>query len=314
MKDLYYKKVKIVFICLVILSFYLISCDKLPFKIPFFGSKDATAPQKQESSPVKVTGTIIAKVNNLPITLEDLNEDIESYNNLVAQDNPQLKITTKEQKIDYLKNEMIRRSLIYQEASRRGLDKKEDIARILEKTKQDLLVVELVRQEAENVDATTQEINDYYNNYKDQLKEPEERQIREIVVPTEFEAKEILIQLLQGGDFATIASQRSKVASSKNGGDLGFIKKGTKNFKEFDEIAFSDTLEAGKISNIFKGSDGYYIIKLEAKRGGKQMTLSEMWDDIKRALIFLKQQQKIENIINQLTANAKIEVYEGAIQ
>ncbi len=325
MKDLYYKKLKIVFICFVVLSFYLISCDKLPFKIPFFGSNDNTGAQKQEFSPLKVAGTIIAKVNNFPITLEDLNEDIDNYNNLVTQDNPQLKIATKEQKLDYLKNEMIRRSLIYQEALRRGLDKKEDVARILEKTKQDLLVVELVRQEAENVDATTQEINDYYDTYKDKLKEPEERQIREIVVPTEFEAREILIQLLQGSDFATIATQRSKAASSKNGGDLGFIVKagtmmgekeftGTKNFKEFDEIAFSNTLEVGKISNIFKGSDGYYIIKLEAKRGGKQMSLSEMWDDIKKALIFLKQQQKIENIINQLTGNAKIEVYEGAIQ
>lgn len=314
MRGRFYKNVQIIFICLVILSFYLVGCDKLPFEIPFLSSKDTSTAQKQEVSPIKVTGTIIAKVNNFPITLEDLNEEIENYNNLVSKDNPQLKIATKEQKVEYLKNEMIRRSLIYQDALKRGLDKKDDIARILEKTKEDLLVVELVRQEAENVDASTQEINDYYNTYKDQLKEPEERQVREIVVPTEFEAREILIQLLQGSDFATIATQRSKAASSKNGGDLGFIKTGTKNFKEFDEIAFSDTLEIGKISNIFKGPDGYYVIKLEAKRGGKQMSLSDMWDDIKRALIFLKQQQKIENLIKQLSGDAKVEVYEGAIQ
>jgi len=298
----------------LILSFGLVSCDKLPFKIPFLSSKEPAASQKQEASPIKVTGTIIAKVNNYPITLEDLNEEIENYNNLVQKDNPELKISTKEQKIEYLKNEMIRRNLIYQEALRRGLEKKDDIARILEKTKADLLVVELVREEAESVDASTQEINEYYDTYKDQLKEPEERQIREIVVPTEAEAKEIYIQLLQGADFATLAMQRSKATSAKNGGDLGFIKRDPKKFKEFDEAAFSDTLEVGKISSIFKGPDGYYIIRLEAKRGGKQMTLSEMWDDIKRALIFLKQQQKLENLIKQLSGNAKVEVYEGAIQ
>ncbi|MDD2654578.1 MAG: SurA N-terminal domain-containing protein, partial [Candidatus Omnitrophica bacterium] len=142
---------QIVFICVLILSFGLVSCDKLPFKIPFLSSKEPAASQKQEASPIKVTGTIIAKVNNYPITLEDLNEEIENYNNLVQKDNPELKISTKEQKIEYLKNEMIRRNLIYQEALRRGLEKKDDIARILEKTKADLLVVELVREEAESV-------------------------------------------------------------------------------------------------------------------------------------------------------------------
>ncbi|MBM3248708.1 MAG: hypothetical protein FJZ10_04760 [Candidatus Omnitrophica bacterium] len=314
MGDIRHKRVKLVLLFFVILSFSLIGCDKLPFKIPFLSSQEAATPQKQELPQLKVTGTVVAKVNNIPITLEDLNEDINNFNSLVPEDNPQLKITTKEQKIDYLKNEMVRRALLYQDALKRGLDKKEDIVRILEKTKSDLLVVELVRQEAENVEVTTQEINNYYDTYKDDLKEPEERRIREVVVPTEFEAREILIQLLQGADFATIATQKSKAVSSKNGGDLGFIEKGAKNFKEFDEIAFSGTLEAGKISNIFKGADGYYIVKLEAKRGGKQMSLSDMWDDIKRALTFLKQQQKIENIINQLYNNAKIELYEGAIQ
>jgi len=45
-------------------------------------------------------------------------------------------------------------------------------------------------------------------------------------------------------------------------------------------------LEVGKISSIFKTTDGYSIIKLEGKRGGKLKPLSEMWDDIRRNLLF----------------------------
>jgi parvulin-like peptidyl-prolyl isomerase len=225
-----------------------------------------------------------------------------------------MKITTTKQKVDYLKNEVIRRVLLYQAALAKGLDRKEEVIKALEKTKQDLLVMELVRQEAEKIDVSSAEVEDYYNTYKEQLKEPEERQIREIVVSTEAEAKDILIQLLQGADFATLAKERSKSASAKDGGDLGFISKGKK-FAQFDNVGFSDTLEVGKTSNIFKGSDGsYYILKLEGKRGGKQKSLSEMWDDIKRGLTFLKQQQRIETLITNLSKDAKLEIYEGEIK
>jgi hypothetical protein len=53
---------------------------------------------------------------------------------------------------------------------------------------------------------------------------------------------------------------------------------------------------------------------LEAKRGGKQKPLSEMWDDINRGLVFLKQQKVIEDLIGKLSRDAKIEVTDGEIK
>ncbi len=285
-----------------------LGCDK----INEFLNPGKAESKKAKPTPV-VQGTVIARVNNIPITLEELDQEIAAYNAVVPADKPEAKITTREQKIDYLKNEMIRRALLYQEALDRGLDRNAEVKKALEKTKTDLLVMELVREEATKVDVSAKEIEDYYNTYKEQLKEPEERDIREIVVSTEAEARDILIQLLQGADFATLAKERSKSASAKDGGDLGFIQKGKK-FPQFDAVAFSDTLEVGKISSIFQGPDGYYILKLEAKRGGKLKSLSEMWEDIKRGLTFLKQQQRIEDLIGKLSREAKIEVYEGEIK
>lgn len=292
-------------ICFVFM--FLAGCDLIT-------SLQPKKPVKKQAGPeLPVKGTVIAKVNNTPITLEELNEEIDAYNAIVPPDKPEAKITTRDQKINYLKNELVRRSLLYQGALTRGLDRKEEVLKTLDKTKQELLVMELVRQEAEKIDVSSKEIEDYYNTYKEQLKEPEERQVREIVVNTEQEAKDILIQLLQGADFATLARERSKSASAKDGGDLGFITPG-KRFSQFDAVAFSNTLDAGKISSIFKGPEGYYILKLEGKRGGKQKSLSELWDDIKKGLTFLKQQQKIEDLITKLSRDAKIEVYEGEIK
>lgn len=285
----------------------LAGCDNIFPKFKNLGKTEAS------SANTAVKGTVVARVNNLPITLEDLNEDINSYNAAVGEAKPEAKITTREQKINYLKNEMVRRALLYQDASAKGLERNEDVRKVLEKTKMDLLVVELIRQEAQKIDVSSKEIEEYYNTYKEQLKEPEERQLRIIMVPTEQEAKDILIQLLQGADFATLAKDRSKDPSSADGGDLGFISKGKK-FPQFDDAAFSDTLEVGKVSAVFKGPDGYYIAKLEAKRGGKLKSLSEMWDDIKRGLTFLKQQQRIEDLIGKLSHDSKIEIYEGEIK
>lgn len=288
------------------LSLFL-GCDKIASVL---GPGKKTKP----AATVEVQGTVVARVNNIPITLEDLNAEIEAYNNLMTANNhPEAKITSAEQKLAYLKNELVPRVLLYQEALDRGIDRDAEVLSALEKYRRELLVLKLQVKENEKIEVGSKEIEDYYNTYKEQLKEPEERQVREIVVPAEQEAKEIMIQLLQGADFATLASQRSKSASSAKGGDLGFIKKGEKD-QQFDDVAFSDTLDVGRISNIFRGSAGYYILKLEAKRGGKQKSLSELWDDIKKGLTFLKQQKSLEDLIGKLSTEAKIEIQESEIK
>ncbi len=277
----------------------------------FMGPKKSSGIQKSPS--FKVRGTIIGKVGNIPLTLEELNQDVASFNEIVPADQPEKKITTREQKIDYARNQMAKRALLYQEALNRGLDKDDEITSALERTKMELCVIKLLKDETEKTDVTPKEVEDAYNTYKDQLKEPEERNIREIVVTSEQAAKDILVQLLQGGDFATLAKERSRSSSAKDGGDLGFISKGKK-FAQFDAVAFSDTLEVGKTSNIFKGPDGYYILKLEAKKGGKQRSLSEVYDDVKRLLLFLKREQKIDDLLNKLSKTNKVEINEGEIR
>jgi len=285
-------------------------CDKFS-KTSTLSAKPAKIPPAVET--LKVKGALVAKVNNIPIGLDDFNQEVEIFNANLPADGSEAKITTREQKIDYLKNDIVRRALLYQNALDKGLDRNEDVSKALEKTKMQLLVMELIRQSAQKVDVTSKEIEDFYNANKDQLKEPEERQIQEIVVATEAEAKDMLIQLLQGGDFGVLAKAHSIAPSAKDSGELGFIKRGKKS-TQFDNVAFADSLQAGKISSIFQVPEGYSIIKLESKRGGKQKMLSEMWEDIKKLLTYSKQQQAIDDLIGKLSREAKIEIYEGEVK
>ena len=299
----------LVFVLVLSFLVFLYGCDKLPFG----QNKPPVEPPKPIPQAYTPTGTVIAKVNNYPITLEELTEEIERYNSMVPEDKADLKLTTTEQKADYLKDELIRRILFYQEALDRGLDRNPDIQQALEKTKQQLLVFQLVKDETDKINVTNQEIEDYYERAKESLKDPERRKVREIVVISQAQAKDLLIRLLQGEDFASLARQYSKASSADKGGDLGFIKPGEK-FKAFDEVAFSDALEIDQFSTVFRGDDGYYIIKVEAKEGGKYKSLFETRDEIERGLTFIKQQKRLETLVGTLSSNAKIEVMEDKIK
>jgi peptidyl-prolyl cis-trans isomerase C len=299
---------------IVVLSFVLLvftGCNDL-FPSKKSSTKNQSRDVKQTKSVPRVSGTVVAKVNNHVITLEELDNEIGRYNNSVPEEQADMRITTKEEKIDYLKEEMVRRLLLYQEALDRGLARDPEIQRALERTKQQLLVFQLVQDVGENINVTPQEIEEYYNQYKEQLKDPEQRKVREIVVISESQAKDILIKLLQGEDFSTLARMHSISSSAENGGDLGFVAPGDK-FRKFDEVAFSDALEVGQVSNVFRGPDGYYILKLEAVRGGQQKTLSEMRGEIERLLSFLKQQNKIEELVGNISSKVKIEILEDKI-
>ena len=297
------KRVQALFIFMGLLLLSSLGCEKLE-KLPFAAKKNILQPQ----------GTVIAKVDNLPITLEQLDQEIQNYNQLI--DNPAAQISTREQKLAYLNEELIRRHLFYLDAKALGLDERPKVQEILRNLEINVLANQLMQDEIGNLTVTSSEVEDFYNIYKDQYQQAEERKIREIALDTEQEAKDVLIELLKGTDFATMAAQRSRAESASKEGDLGFIKKGQRgaDFAAFDEVAFSRSLNTGQISNIFKVKERYYIIKVEAIRGGQARPLSDVWDEINRSVLFLKQQQKLQEISANFLKKSKVVIYEDKIK
>jgi peptidyl-prolyl cis-trans isomerase C len=293
--------------------FALIGCDKIPFL------QKGTKPKKVTKTSLAPGAKMVAVIGNFYLTNKDLNKEVESYNSLVdAQGMTQSKLDTKEKKIAYLRNEIVRKYMLYQEALDRGLDKNEDIASDIEYAKMGLLVSELVRQELNKIEVTSKEIEDFYNKNKNELVEPEQRKILEIVTPTEDEAKQVYIELLKGTDFASLAKQYSKGPSASQGGDLGFVSleldpKKRIRFDKFYEIAF--TLESGAVSNIFKSPEGtFYIVKIDTLKKPEPKSLSELWDNIKSWLLFEKQNKEIKELADRLAGETKVEIYEEKVE
>jgi peptidyl-prolyl cis-trans isomerase C len=267
------------------------------------------------SAPVKPQGTIIAKVDSYYITQEQLDKEIENLNAMNSlYFNTEAKKFTKEEKTSFLNETLIPRYLLFKAARQQKIDQQPASKEALFNYEVQVLSEEYLKRETGNITATNPEIEEFYNTYKDRFTQSEERRVREIMVPTEDEAKEILIDLLKGADFAATAQARSKAESAAKGGDCGYIKKGQLggDYMRFSDTAFS--LDKAQISPVFKDKKGFYLIRIDDIKGGQSTPLNEVWDQVKNAVVYIKQQQKLQELKDALSKKSKIEVYQEKVK
>ena len=83
-------------------------------------------------------------------------------------------------------------------------------------------------------------------------------------------------------DFAKLAAEYSDGAGHADGGDIGWVQRGTL-VKEIEEVAF-DKLSVGQVSEPFRSSMGIHIVKLEARDAGAVLAFSTVAPKIKEEL------------------------------
>lgn len=147
----------------------------------------------------------------------------------------------------------------------------------------DQLTVQAVRNAvAGEIDLTDDQIEAYFEENRDRYDTEEEIRASHILVATEEEAQEILDELADGADFATLAKERSTdTGSAANGGDLGWFKHGQM-VKPFEDAAFA--LKVGETSGIVKTDYGYHIILLTDRKEATHPELSEVIDQVRSDL------------------------------
>ena len=150
------------------------------------------------------------------------------------------------------------------------------------------------RQVRKRVNITSEDVERYYRLNPKQFMSQERVRLRHILfslpegAPPERE-KEVMQRMLgirsrltAGGDFAKLAQEYSEGAGAVEGGDIGWISRGSL-LKEIEEIAFNK-LSVGEISQPLRTSLGIHLIKLEGREAGRLSSLSEVQGKIKEEL------------------------------
>jgi len=178
------------------------------------------------------------------------------------------------------------------------------LVRLKEDIKRQLMINSILEETRNQVSISDEELLEYYNENKESFLEPEQVHARHILVETEEEANNLLLQLKEGlTDFAELAKEKSIGPSAPSGGDLGFFAIGQM-VKEFEDAAFS--LEPGEISGVVQTQFGYHIIKCEEKKEEYSPTFEEAKERISNLLKSQRENEAITALISKLKEEANI--------
>lgn len=246
-----------------------------------------------------LTKDVLARVGNWTITVDEFNERLAALKEAV----PNLDVTNIDSRRMVLE-ELIRQQLLVWDGERTGVASQKDINVAVEEFRRTLIAEQMARKMTENIQVTDDEVQAFYEEQKKVLVEPEQWHIRVIVVDSQLKANEISVDLLKGIDFSEMAKQHSIGPEASTGGDLGFITEAP-----FPEMASALLpLKQGDISGVFKGPQGYYIVKVEEKKEGQQIPFEEIKDEIRANQLFLKQRDAVLDRIEKLKQETTVDI------
>jgi peptidyl-prolyl cis-trans isomerase C len=199
-------------------------------------------------------------------------------------------------------NELVGSELAYQEAVKQGVDKSSDIVIASEIGQRKLVVNAFLADFMKKNAVTDADKKEAYEQYKKELGD-KEFNARHILVKTEAEANDITAQIKKGGDFGKLAKEKSLDPGSKEkGGDLGWFSPAGM-VKPFSDAV--TTLKKGEVTPApIQTQFGWHVIKLVDSRATQVPSYDKVKDGLERTL----QQRKLEKMMLELKAKAKIEV------
>lgn len=157
-----------------------------------------------------------------------------------------------------------------------------------------------------------EDVEPYYQSHQSELDEVKVRHI--MLTPqsggTKEEkrtrAAEVLTRARNGEDFAQLATEFSEEPMSKmNGGDMGFVWKGTGLPPEFEKAMLA--LQPGQMSDVIETSYGFHIIKVEERRPKPSPATDEK---VRQEILDVMKRERIQNRVNEIVASSSVEIAE----
>jgi peptidyl-prolyl cis-trans isomerase SurA len=194
-----------------------------------------------------------------------------------------------------------------------------------------------------HLNITKEEEQKFYDEHKDDMEQPEEIRLSEILVSTQkstpapaapdpskitdptstavtpapapseddqlaaakAKANELLDQIKKGTPFEEVAKNNSDGPTAAQGGDLGIFKRGTLS-KELEDLTFA--MKAGDISDARLTKQGFVILKVTEHQMAGTPTLKQVEPRIQDALYYQKLQPALRVYLKKLREEAYIDI------
>lgn len=253
----------------------------------------AQTSKKPAAGKAEVSGkTPLVVVNGSPVStgMADLliNEQLAQG----QQNTPELRSAVRE--------ELIKRELLAQEARKRGLDKSDQVVSRVDLARQSILLGMYLD---EYVKAHPISDADVHTEYDRQiaLAGDKEYKVRHILVDKEEDAQAIIKKLAAGGKFEELAKDSKDAGTKDAGGDLGWGR-ASDYAANFGDVV--PKLEKGQYTKTpVKSNFGYHVVMLDDTRKPELPEFAAVSEKVKQALI----QQAVQKHIAELMTKAKIQ-------
>ena len=201
---------------------------------------------------------------------------------------------------DAVREELVRREILGQEAVNKKLDKKADIQAQMDLARQAILIRAYLQDYVKANPVSDADIKNEYDTIKGRMGEKEYKP-RHVLLETEDQAKEVIAKLQSGAKIEDLAKDSRDPGSKERGGELGWSNPGMV-LAPFSE-AMGKLTKGKSTTTAVKSDFGYHVIMLEDVRDLKAPPFDEVKPQIQQRL----QQQKVEKHILDLRAKAKVQ-------
>lgn len=234
---------------------------------------------------------VAATVNSVPLQQGQLDLLVKSYVARGWKDGDELRKQATQ--------ELANREAVAQEALKLGLDKSPEMIAAMENARRDLLVNSFQADYAAKYSVSDAEIKALYEQEKEEAGDKEYR-IRQVLVKTEAEAKEVLAALKKGEKLDELAREKSLDSASRAaGGDIGW-KVPVMLVSSVRDVVRN--MAKGQTSEQIESPFGWHVIRLEDVRPYEFPPL----DKIKPALQRQLQVQATRRAVEQIIKSAQI--------
>jgi peptidyl-prolyl cis-trans isomerase C len=306
-------------------AFLAAGCDKLPWsKEPAHAAPTTAQSGVVPGRPVVAPGDVVATINGVNISKQDVEFRVQELKTLVAGMNRSWTPLTEDQ-LTGVVDELVNNELMSQDAVARGLDRSTETQRRWEFLRRSFFVQEWVRAKQGQLEVASTEVEEYYEKNKLGFRVPERRKLRQISVASEEQAKRALARLLgEAADFAALAKEMSLAPTAAQGGlipgwvmrtnEKTFLYRADADAAAADVTSLDPSLEAAAfaidqvaaLSSYVKGSDNrFHIFQLVERDQERTRPLNEVWDQIKNFLLL----QTMQRELDALKQRAKVETF-----